>query len=192
MSLCQTGTQKNLLCFESRKVMFFLPVVKGPIFEPKKSCIINGLSISQNRRTKMTFQIRLFGHSLTTGRPDHLLFMMVNLECLEYFYIRIVNPEVRIPPCWDLDSFANIRKGSLRAPTYTVGRLNWISVDEGRKGCSSLLAIKKWKARTVVVRGEMGLLCDPRSELRLEGREKKGKDNKWDEKWLPSAARCPL
>ena len=39
------------------------------------------------------------------------------------------------------------------------------------------------KARTVVGRGgEKRLLCDPRSESRLGGREqKKGHDHKWDE-----------
>ena len=29
-------------------------------------------------------------------------------------------------------------------------------------------------------RGEKSLLCDPGSELRLEGRRKKGEDSKWD------------
>ena len=33
-----------------------------------------------------------------------------------------------------------------------------------------------------MARGEKSLLCDPRSELRLGGREKKGEDNKWDGK----------
>ena len=32
----------------------------------------------------------------------------------------------------------------------------------------------------VVARGEKSLLCDPGSELRLTGREKRGEDNKWD------------
>ena len=55
----------------------------------------------------------------------------------------------------------------LRAPS-SVGRYNSTRVDEGRK-CRILLATKM-KARTVVGRGEEGPLCDPGSELLLEGR----------------------
>ena len=55
---------------------------------------------------------------------------------------------------------------------------NTMRVDDGRKGCS-LLAIKK-KARTVVGRGEKGLLGDPGSALGL-GREteKENVRRKW-------------
>ena len=54
-------------------------------------------------------------------------------------------------------------------------RRNSTRVDEGKKRkSSSLVAIKKKrKARTVVGRGEKRLLCDPGSELRPRGREKR-------------------
>ena len=50
----------------------------------------------------------------------------------------------------------------------------------GKKGLKSSRDRKKCKARTVVERGEKRLLGDPRSELRLRGREMKGENNKWN------------
>ena len=63
-----------------------------------------------------------------------------------------------------LNLFATIKKAQLLR-TPSVGRRNSTRVGEGRKD-RSLLAIK-------VKRGEKGLLCDPGSELRLGGREKR-------------------
>ena len=56
-------------------------------------------------------------------------------------------------------------------------------VDDGRKGCWSLLAIQT-KARTVVGRGEKGLLSDPGSELRLK-EEARRKEKCEDNTYIP-------
>ena len=70
-------------------------------------------------------------------------------------------------------SFISQITPTVESAGYSVGfyRHNSTRVDEGRK-CRILLATKM-QGSTVVGRGEKGLLCDPRSELRLGGREKR-------------------
>ena len=58
-----------------------------------------------------------------------------------------------------------------------MGKHNSARVEERR---AEIFSRNKCKARAVVGRGEKSLLCDPGSELRLGGREKKGEDNKLD------------
>ena len=53
-----------------------------------------------------------------------------------------------------------------------MGKHNWTRVDEGRKSCN-LLAIKMQGTNRSGEAGGKSLLCDPGSELRLGGREKR-------------------
>lgn len=78
--------------------------------------------------------------------------------------------------------FSKLQKESTAESVCRVGGRISTLVDEGRKGW--VLLTKNMKARAVASRGEVSLLCDPESELRLlvRGREKRrAKIYKWEE-----------
>ena len=57
----------KLLRFESHKIMFYCLLWKGPIFEPKKSCIINGLRRHKNCCRSATLAVVRAPKSLSPG-----------------------------------------------------------------------------------------------------------------------------
>ena len=68
----------KLLCFESHKIMFFFAFCeKGPFFNLKKSCIINGLrplrvfGLSVFAVAKTRYTLLEYGQSKVQGRTEY-------------------------------------------------------------------------------------------------------------------------
>ena len=111
----------------------------------------------------------------TAGRPSGLV---VTLEC---YWCWSVSSNPAVVRLWVyLQKKTKNTDQVLRAPS--VGKPNLTRVDQGRKSWK-LLAIKKWKAQTVVGRGGGELAMWPRIWVTTRReREQKGEDNKWDGK----------
>ena len=89
---------------------------------------------------------------------------------------------VRIPPWRDFEFICKKKKEKkkdqlLRAPSVGTGQF-----DASRRRKKELKSSRDKNARHEPqwVGGEKSLLCDPGSELRLGGREQRGRDNNWD------------